>query len=187
MPASARLRPGSRRGFALALPLALALAPGSAFAQADAGTYRATGELNIRAAPSTEAAIIGIIPPSGRVAVSSCDAFGWCQIRYENIDGWAARQLLVRTGALPADAFSLRFGPPAAAADPTEGVQELVGRVTPGAPCAVLRTDDGRELAVIGNVPFDAATLLRLFGEEIATDACGTGTALAILHVRIDR
>lgn len=182
------MRTRSRRPFAVtgAVALVLATATGGAVAQTDAGTYRAASELNIRAAPSTDAAIIGVIPPSGRVFVSGCDAFGWCRIRYQDIDGWSARQLLVRTGDLPADAFTLRFQTPAAAAiGPAGGVRELSGRVTPGTPCGLLRTDDGREFPVVGNLPYGAATPVRVLGEEIATEACGTGTALAVLHVRI--
>ncbi len=173
---------------AIATALILALLPALAAAQADgAGFYRASSELNIRSGPSVAAELLGIIPPEGRVAVSGCDAFGWCQVRYENIDGWAARQFLVRTGDLPVDAFSLRFEPPTAPAAGDGAMIEVIGLLTPGVPCATLRTNDGEEFAVIGNVPFVPADTLRVLGERIATNACGTDAALAVLYVRVDR
>ncbi|MGV8840746.1 MAG: SH3 domain-containing protein [Bauldia sp.] len=184
------MRAPSARAFATALAVALVLAaaPATAQEQAEAGTYRAANELNVRAAPSPDAAIVGVIPPAGRVAVSGCDAFGWCRVRFESLDGYAARQFLVRTGDLPADAFTLRFATPAVdAAAPADGVRAFTGRVTPGMPCAILEADDGREYPVVGNVPFDAAAPLRILAEEVATDLCGTGVALAILHVRLGR
>jgi len=167
--------------------LAMGLGPAIALAQADAGLYRAASELNIRSAPSVTAELVGVIPPEGRVAVSGCDAFGWCEVRYENLGGWAARQFLVRLGDLPADAVPLALGSPTPQpAEQTGAVVELVGVVTPGLPCAILRTGDDEEHAILGNVPFGPADSLRVLGEIVATEACGGDTALAVLHVRID-
>lgn len=165
----------------------MAVGPGIAGAQTDAGTYRAASELNIRAAPSIGAELLGVIPPGGLVAVSACDAFGWCEVRYEAIDGWAARQFLVRTGDLPPDAFVLRFGAPTAPVAEIGAIVEVTGNIEPRAPCATLETDAGETFAIVGNVVFDPAQTLLVLAETIAGDACGTDAALAILHVRIDR
>jgi uncharacterized protein YraI len=165
----------------------LALVPAAAVAQADAGTYRASSELNVRAAPSIGAELIGVIPPSGRVTVFTCDLFGWCQVQYQDLQGWAARQFLVRTGDLPADTFARRFGSPPAvptATGPTAAI-EVTGRLVARAPCATVRTEDGTEYPLVGNVPFNSVDV-RIVGQQIATDACGTATALVVFHVRID-
>lgn len=168
--------------------LALSLWPAIAVAQTDAGLYRAASELNIRSGPSITAELIGVIPPDGRVAVSACDAFGWCEVRFGNIDGWAARQFLVRTGDLPADGVPLRAGPPTPEpAEEVGAVVEMAGVVMHGTPCATLRTGDETEYAILGNVPFGPGDALRVLVEVVATDACGGDRALAVLHVRLDR
>lgn len=175
-----------RPAFAAAI---LMLAPAVALAQTDAGTYRASSELNVRAAAGIQAELLGVIPSAGTVTVFRCDAFGWCQVQYQDLQGWAARQFLVRTGDLPPDALTLRVGSPAETleADVAGGPIEVSGQLAAGTPCTTLLTEDGTEYALLGNVPFSPAAPVRVVGQAIATDACGTATALAVLYVRIAR
>ncbi|MCW5717096.1 MAG: SH3 domain-containing protein [Bauldia sp.] len=179
--------PASRRVWGVAAALALVLLPASAIAQTDAGIYRAASELNLRAGPTTGAAILGVIAPSARVEVSNCDAFGWCAVRYQDLEGWAARQFLVRTGDLPAEASATPAETGEAGTIEAGANTEVAGILTPGTPCATLRADDGTEFAIIGNVPFSPADPIVILGRTVATDACGNGTTLAVLHVRIAR
>jgi uncharacterized protein YraI len=63
-----------------------------AFAQATVGVR---GALNIRRGPSTSYAIIGRVPPDGRVFVQGRDTYGlWILVNYNGTLGWVSSAYL---------------------------------------------------------------------------------------------
>jgi uncharacterized protein YraI len=58
----------------------------------------ATAELNVRVGPGPQYQAIGVIPAGGTVSVLGCmEASKWCQITYENTNGWAYSDYLAGT------------------------------------------------------------------------------------------
>jgi len=65
--------------------------------------------LNVRSGPSTEAAVLGSIPPDGSgIAVGRCRVvsgyrFRWCQVSWQGLEGWASAGFLasMTTGRRP--------------------------------------------------------------------------------------
>lgn len=52
--------------------------------------------LNVRELPSTQARIVGIVPPNARSVTFDGEARGaWVFVRYRNIEGWADRRYLM--------------------------------------------------------------------------------------------
>jgi len=92
---------------ALACVLAAGLAPLAASAQDGAPTYRVAGvadddKLNIRSGPSSEHAIVGSIPPSGRGIRLTGNCGAWCPVHYNGLSGWVSgRYLAVETAVAP--------------------------------------------------------------------------------------
>lgn len=68
---------------------AAGLAPAAALAQ---DAY-ATADLNLRAGPGTQYAIVGSVPEGAGVDTLTC-AGSWCRIRYEGDVGWVAAAYL---------------------------------------------------------------------------------------------
>lgn len=67
---------------------------------AQAANAIATADLNIRTGPGTKYRSLGAIPNGARVDVSGCTSgYGWCQVRYGGLYGWASsRYLATRVG-----------------------------------------------------------------------------------------
>jgi len=52
--------------------------------------------LNVREYPTTEAKIVGVIPPDGRGVQHTGERMGaWLFVRYRNVEGWASSRFLV--------------------------------------------------------------------------------------------
>ncbi|MCA0922375.1 DUF1236 domain-containing protein [Pseudooceanicola nanhaiensis] len=59
----------------------------AAFAATDA---TAVTDLNLRAGPSTQSAVIGVIPNQSAVSITECYGTGeWCEVSYNGQEGWA--------------------------------------------------------------------------------------------------
>ncbi|MFC0246499.1 SH3 domain-containing protein [Falsochrobactrum ovis] len=59
-----------------------------------------TADLNVRTGPGTGYGVIGSIPNRSPIDVHSCTAgYGWCQVSYGGLSGWASsRYLAMREG-----------------------------------------------------------------------------------------
>lgn len=68
---------------------------------AQAANAIVTADLNVRAGPGTKYRTLGAIPNRARVDVSGCTSgYGWCQVRYGGLHGWASsRYLATRVGS----------------------------------------------------------------------------------------
>lgn len=116
-------RPTTRLGTLTALALsALALLPGGALGEADGPDHwrvegvQSTSTLNVREAPSVEAALLGSVGPTARCLVNlgcvggpdlatwldmseaereAARADRWCRIRSGTLEGWVAGRYLV--------------------------------------------------------------------------------------------
>lgn len=166
----------------LAASLVVAV-PHAAFAQA--GPYRSAIDLNVRVAPSIDAALVGVIPPSSRVDVLGCDDFGWCEVRYGDLAGWSARQFLVPITDLGPDAFVLRFGDEATPA-PALFV-EGEGAVADGPLCMIFTGIDGRQFGLRGNVAPNHEAPVYLVGRPVVGETCGDLDLLDVLYARAAR
>ncbi|UHC17323.1 SH3 domain-containing protein [Methylobacterium currus] len=51
--------------------------------------------LNVREYPTTDARIVGVIPPDGRGLVASGERSGnWVFVRYRKVEGWVSRRFV---------------------------------------------------------------------------------------------
>ncbi len=75
---------------------------------ADTTTYRVTATaLNLRASPSSGAAILAVMPSDSIVAaVADCDTAGWLNVAYNGAQGFASSQWLEPQSAGPSTAAS---------------------------------------------------------------------------------
>lgn len=68
------------------------LLAGSAMAETTASAW---ADLNLRAGPSTEYAILAVIPATQSVTVDGClDQSSWCRVTYGAVNGWASGDYL---------------------------------------------------------------------------------------------
>ncbi|QPN27090.1 SH3 domain-containing protein [Brucella sp. BO2] len=81
---------------------------------AQAANAISTTNLNVRTGPGTGYAAVGAIPGGAPVNVRGCTSgYGWCQVSYGNMFGWASsRYLAMREGS--ASGYSDNFGQTAA-------------------------------------------------------------------------
>lgn len=81
---------------------------------AQAANAISTTNLNVRTGPGTGYAAVGAIPSGAPVNVRGCTSgYGWCQVNYGNMFGWASsRYLAMREGS--ASGYSGDFGQTAA-------------------------------------------------------------------------
>lgn len=68
---------------------------------AQAANAIVTADLNVRTGPGTKYRVVGAIPNGARVDVNGCTGgYGWCQVRYGGLYGWASsRYLATRVGS----------------------------------------------------------------------------------------
>lgn len=72
--------------------LAVTLMSSGAYAQSNVMAYT---DLNLRAGPGPQFAILGVIPANGEVEVEGClEVASWCKVQYDGIDGWASGDYL---------------------------------------------------------------------------------------------
>ena len=51
--------------------------------------------LNVREFPTTDARIVGVIPPDGRGIIRTGERNGtWVFVRYRNVEGWVSRRFV---------------------------------------------------------------------------------------------
>ncbi|MCX2696112.1 SH3 domain-containing protein [Ochrobactrum chromiisoli] len=81
---------------------------------AQAANAIVTTNLNVRTGPGTGYAALGSIPSRSPVTVQACTSgYGWCQINYGGLSGWASsRYLAMREGS--SGGYSNNFGNTAA-------------------------------------------------------------------------
>ena len=70
------------------------------------GTATVTTGLNLRAGPSTNDAVLAVMPAGATVTLTGNSASGFLSVRYNGIDGWAYADLLSTGGGTPVPAPS---------------------------------------------------------------------------------
>ncbi len=101
------------RWLAVALVAAgLALGVGAGLAQERGDTLVVREALNLRAAPSADAAVLTVLPAGARVDVVATPNGEWAQVRYGGQSGYVARAYLADAPAGPSGAFSLNLPVP---------------------------------------------------------------------------
>jgi uncharacterized membrane protein len=105
---------------ALALSAALAASAGATVVQYEVRGVKANDKLNVRAAPTHTARILGRIPPNGReIEIIARGRGQWVKISYGRLQGYVNRTFLARSKPRLAAAASAKA---AAASDPNDEV-----------------------------------------------------------------
>lgn len=91
--------PSPRLPLLIVFAAVLWLVPGPSGAQTS-WQATATTTLNFRAGPGTSYQVLGSIPQGGLVSVYQCtDGYGWCDILYAGVRGWASGRYLAYAGS----------------------------------------------------------------------------------------
>lgn len=76
----------------LGAAIAATLLSSAAYAQTSVSAWT---DLNLRAGPGPQYAILGVIPANGEVMVEGClEAASWCKVNHAGMDGWASGDYL---------------------------------------------------------------------------------------------
>lgn len=154
-------------------------------------TYHVTGVkkndvLNMRSSPKADASIVRAIPAgsSGIVRVGECKA--WCQVRYDNVEGWVDRRFLAPEPPSSAEAQTTASNDPIGDCNNDDGTRKLAGCsaiIKEGAvpPAALAVAHSRRSDAYLHARNFNAALADRAKALELQTD--DAGYKLRLTHV----